>query len=142
MDGVRMSEHVEAIRAGGERGWRRPRWIGADPAGRQKNGQSGLADIELLERAGLSVRSKGSKREDGLDLIRARLAPADLSWPRLLVHARCEKLIESLEKYHYPPDKPESREPEKDGSDHAVDALRYLVLNLDAPSRSVARKYG
>lgn len=37
------------------------------------------------------------------------------------MHARCEKLIESLERYHYDPAKPESTDPVKDGLDHAVD---------------------
>lgn len=61
----------------------------------------------------------------------ARLRPAAGSSPRLFVHARCEHLIESLEKHHYPADQPESMTPVKDGSDHACDALRYLVQNLD-----------
>ena len=34
-------------------------------------------------------------------------------------------------KYHYPKDQPFSDVPEKDGHDHCVDALRYMVQNLD-----------
>jgi phage terminase large subunit len=58
---------------------------------------------------------------------------------RLMVHARCVHLIESLETYRYPADRPEALTPVKDGSDHAVDALRYLVANLD---RAYETKYG
>ncbi len=50
------------------------------------------------------------------------------------------KLIESLERYHFPEDNPHSLEPVKDGADHAVDALRYLVVNLDRPY--ITRVYG
>jgi phage terminase large subunit len=79
---------------------------------------------------------------DGLALVRARLAPADGNGPRLFVHQRCEKLIESLERYHYPEDDPESDSPVKrDGFDHAVDALRYMIQNLDKPHKTGVRGY-
>jgi hypothetical protein len=47
------------------------------------------------------------------------------------VLARCRVLIESLLNYHYDEERPLNVEPVKDGPDHAVDALRYLVSNLD-----------
>jgi phage terminase large subunit len=79
---------------------------------------------------------------DSLALVRARLAPADGNGPRLFVHRRCEKLIESLERYHYPEDDPESDSPVKrDGFDHAVDALRYMIQNLDKPHKTGVRGY-
>jgi hypothetical protein len=97
--------------------------------------------VQLLTEAGLVVHKKRTSVKDGLNLVRARLAPADGTPPRLRVHARCEKLIESLERYHYDPSKPESTDPVKDGFDHAVDALRYLITNLDKVSRTEARTY-
>ena len=33
--------------------------------------------------------------------------------------------------YHYPPQSPEAETPVKDGHDHAADALRYMITNLD-----------
>ncbi len=131
VEGVVTREHVENILDGGGDAWKKPAWIGADPAGNARQGQTGKSDVELLREAGLVVRSRASEQEDGLRLIRARLAPADGSPARLFVHARCERLIESLELYHYDPNRLESVNPVKDGNDHAVDALRYLVLNLD-----------
>jgi hypothetical protein len=76
----------------------------------------------------------------GLEILRARLSQAS-GEPRLFVHARCRVLIESLERYHYPEGRPDSMEPVKDGPDHAVDALRYLVQNLDAPSGTRVSRY-
>ncbi len=135
--GVLMESHVDAILQGR---WPRPAWIGVDPAGNATNDQTGVSNVNLLRRAGLVVRSRRSALMDGLALVRARLRPA--AGPvRLFIHSRCTTLIESLRRYHFPPDRPESVEPVKDGHDHAVDALRYLVLNLDRPHRARADGY-
>lgn len=129
-----LGEHVRAIM---EAPWPRLEWIGVDPAGSARNEQTGSSAIGVLKAAGLSVKQRRLALADGLGLVRARLRPAS-GPPRLFVHARCARLIESLERYHYAPD---GREPEKDGHDHAVDALRYLVQNLDRPHRTVRGCY-
>jgi hypothetical protein len=122
-------------------GWPNPapeiEWIGVDPAGNQRSEQTGVSSISALRKAGLPVRWRRLRLHQGLDLLRVRLSPAATAaggapgQPRLFVHRRCAKLAESLTKYHYPEGRPESLEPAKDGSDHAVDALRYLVACLD-----------
>lgn len=128
VSGETLGEHVSAIvRAR----WPRPAWIGIDPAGKSANSQTGKSDMQVLREAGLEVRLRSMTRDEGLALIRARLRPVGAATPRLFVHRRCRGLIESMERYHYPANRPESREPVKDGFDHAVDALRYLVTNLD-----------
>ena len=94
--------------------------------------QTGLSASAVLRKAGLRVRDRALGQQAGLSLVRARLKPAaDAGQPRLFVHARCTHLIECLERYHYPADRPECLQPEKDGFDHAPDALRYLVQGLD-----------
>ena len=145
-----LEKHVESIVTGRPRLTRdgstsgpahpRPAWVGIDPAGAQRSLQSGQSDAAMLKGAGITVRDRRMKIEEGLTLVRARLAPAS-GPPRLLVHRRCERLIESLEKYHYPPDNPEATTPVKDGSDHAVDALLYLVQNLDKPYKTARTNY-
>lgn len=53
---------------------------------------------------------------------------------RLHVNARCRNLIMELESYHYPEGKPDMNyreNPVKDG-DHAMDALRYVVMTDDS----------
>jgi hypothetical protein len=128
-----LEEHARAILAGpGVDGLcGRPEWVGVDPAGRQRSGQTGVRDSDVLRRAGLRVHEKALKQQVGISLVRARLRPASGAGARLFVHARCGHLIECLERYHYPVDRPESMTPEKDGFDHGADALRYLVQNLD-----------
>jgi hypothetical protein len=137
-----LDEHIAAIRTGlGRRsGWSTPAWVGVDPAGRAVSEQTGVSPVQVMRAAGLVVRDRRASVEEGLGLIRARLRPACGS-VRLMIHPRCATLIESLERYHYRPDNPADERPVKDGSDHAVDALRYLVLNHDRPPRSVEGNY-
>lgn len=168
---VVLNDHIAAVMASK---WPKLEWVGVDPAGNQTASQTGVTDITTMRRAGLVVKDRRLTVRDGLELIRARLKPAngesrvasggeaknatpdatpdvipigDLdgsprrSAARLFIHERCTKLIESMARYHYDADKPESDAPVKDGFDHAVDALRYLVTNLDRPSRVVAGSY-
>ncbi len=125
-----LATHVRALT---EAPWGVPAWIGIDPAGNSRNAQTGISAADVLRKAGLKVRARRGPTHPGLELVRARLKPADGSQPRLLIHKRCTNLIEALEKYHYSETDPTSLEPVKDGPDHAADALRYLVLNLDNP---------
>ena len=132
-----LQAHVAAIT---EAPWGRPAWIGIDPAGNARNEQTGVSAADVLRRAGLKVRSRPMSIHRGLDLVRARLRPAD-GPPRLRIHPRCTHLIEALEKYHYDAKNPENLDPVKDGPDHAADALRYLITNLDAPSMTRCWNY-
>jgi hypothetical protein len=135
----KLEEHIHAITSGQRK---LPQWIGVDPAGRQRNDQTGVSNVAKLRQAGLVVKSRAMSVFDGLNLIRRRLSPAHAPGePTLMVHARCVKLIESLTRYRYSSEKPESLEPIKDGNDHAVDALRYLVVNLDRPSTERGGRY-
>ncbi len=125
---VVLGEHVAAIVGSG---MPTLAWLGVDPAGRQRNDQTGLSPVQVLTRAGLRVRSRKIGLHEGIQLLRGRLKPAS-GEPRLFVHRRCARLIECLERYHYPADRPHELKPEKDGHDHAVDALRYMVQNAEA----------
>jgi hypothetical protein len=98
----------------------------------------------MLRQAGLVVRSRPAAIDDGLQRIRMMLEdrphPAGdggvSSGPRLLIHRRCTQLIEAMHRFHYPADKPHETSPVKDGNDHAVDALRYLVMSLPRPGEA------
>ncbi len=116
-------------------------WIGIDPAGNAQNSQTATTDRDVLQDAGLVVRSRQHGIHAGLELIRARLRPADGGPPRLLVHRRCVELISAMEKYHYPEQDPKTLVPVKDGSDHAIDALRYMIVNLDLSTTTSVRFY-
>jgi hypothetical protein len=131
-----LTQHINAIRS-----YRHPpKWIGVDPAGRQRGFQTGISDVQAMRSAGLTVHDRRLGLHDGLSLIRARLKPA--SGPiQLYIHRSCKQLIESLEKYHYPSDQPLCSSPEKDGSDHCVDALRYMIQNLDKAYTATCDSY-
>lgn len=116
-------------------------WIGIDPAGCARNEQTGISNRRALRDAGFLTRERRTTVESGIHLVRRMLAPADGATPRLAVRARCTRLIEALQRYHYPENRPEVTEPVKDGLDHACDALRYLVVNLDHGAGFAAASY-
>ncbi len=165
----RLETHIDAII---DSPWGLPDWIGVDPAGRQSNQQTGRSNIEAMTRRGLKVRWRSIGVAPGVALVRTRLDPAAAAAeldsravrrspsdrpptsepsadtlvlpppPRLLIDARCATLIESLQRHHYDPDRPDRYDPVKDGTDHAADALRYLVVNLDQPHRTARHAHG
>jgi len=128
--GVPLIDHINAIKD--QKTITPLQWIGVDPAGRQRGLQTGISDIAAMRKAALTIRDTRMSIHQGLDLIRTRLNPATGA-PTLMIHKSCEHLIQCLETYHYPQDNPLSPTPEKDGSDHAIDALRYMIQNLDHP---------
>ncbi len=131
-----LDEHIGVIRAHRPM----PVWIGVDPAGRQRGLQTGISEVQAMRRAGLAVKDRRLGLHEGLRLIRSRLRPAS-GGARLYIHRSCEKLIDSMRKYHYPKDQPFSDSPEKDGHDHCVDALRYMLQNLDMGYTSSSDSY-
>ncbi|MCC5822899.1 MAG: hypothetical protein LAT64_04760 [Phycisphaerales bacterium] len=133
--GLSLEQHAEIIRAAPERF----EWIGVDPAGRNRSIQTGASDVQRLRHHGFVVRDARRPLHEGIELVRARLRTAD-GRPRLFITRDCPTLIESLERYRYPPN-PENPNPEKDGHDHAPDALRYMIQNLDEPYRTRRDNY-
>ena len=140
-----VSEHLTAM---AQRPWPDVAWLGVDPAGAQRNEQTGRSTIAVLRDAGHTVRAARHRLAHGIELIRrmleVRSAPASdpeqPSAPQLLIHPRCRRLIEAMTCYHFDADRPWRDEPIKDGHDHAVDALRYMLTNLYAPSGRVRRR--
>jgi hypothetical protein len=105
-----------------------------DPSGNATQSTSGKACTEMLAEAGIPCQWRSSTINEGLELIRAALQPAE-GEPTLTVHPRCGRLIEALQSYHYPPPGaagPRDK-PVKDGPDHFVDALRYFYVNRMRP---------
>lgn len=141
VNGQTLDRHVEAIAAQAQaHGWPSAdqlAWVGVDPAGNQRNAHSGRTDVALLRDAGYRVRSAGSRIHQGIEMVRRRLDRHTLS-----IHPRCTRLIKALQAYHFDPEDPMREEPVKDGPDHACDALRYLLVNLErGGGRAVAGNY-
>ncbi len=135
--GWTTAQHLAAVRA--RAAWPFFDWIGCDPAGRQRSEQTGISVAAQWRQGGFSLRSYPTAVESGLAMVSKRLQRADGSID-LVIHTRCRRLIESLATYRYPSDQPGDVNPIKDGADHAADALRYLVVNLERPGAS-ARAY-
>ena len=124
--GKTIEQHAAEIRSrDAKRG--RARRISCDPAGNSPNEQTAESNISYLRRNGFTVKTRGSRIQEGLELIRARLRPGH-GPARLFVNERCTRLIKALQAYHYPPGGGEV--PVKDGEhDHLIDALRYHSVN-------------
>lgn len=127
--GQTLFQHLEAIQ---RRNWPKLAWVGVDPAGAQRNSHSGESDIGVLRRYGYRVRVRPSGLGEGIERIRRRLDHG-----LLVIDPQCRELIRAMREYHFDPRRPEREEPVKDGPDHAADALRYLVVNLEGGSSGV-----
>lgn len=76
--------------------------------------------IDKFKRAGLLARGNKTKREEGILDIASRMKPAGDGRPRLFIHKSCVNTISEIQTYD---DKVKER-------DHAVDALRYMLMGL------------
>jgi phage terminase large subunit len=106
-----LAEHAAALPAEHE-------WF-ADP--------SEPSSIHELRRAGIAVRKADNSIVVGVDAVSARICTR-----RLVISPRCKALIAEAEMYRYPErdDEPYGEKP-IDENNHAMDALRYMVLGAD-----------
>lgn len=126
--GKTLEQHLEAMAQQTKaRQLGKLRWLGVDPAGHQRNSHTGLSDVQVLRSHGLSVRTRQSGIRPGIEQVRRRLDRGTL-----VIHPRCAQLIEAMQGYHFDMHRLGSDEPVKDGPDHACDALRYMIVNLEA----------
>jgi len=103
-------------------------------------GDSAAKDaIEWMASKGFPIVPVVKKQDSiilGIDLIRKMLKPRiqliGEPKPELFISSTCKNLIQEMESYKYPEDKPDrnpSELPQKE-DDHGPDALRYLALHL------------
>ncbi len=103
---------------------------GPDVFTRQANG---LTVADQYQQLGISLSRAGTDRINGWASITARLGdPAAGIAPRLFIHRRCSRLIDTLPLLQHDPNNPEDVlkvDIDEDGlgGDDAADALRYLV---------------
>jgi len=105
----------------------------ADPAGWQRSDVTGTGPCQELARAGLRVRTPRAAILEGVELVRRLLKPRAASdGPGLVVDPSCRWLVRALEEYHWSASREGTmaERPAKDGADHPIDALRYLVTGL------------
>ncbi|MBM4102601.1 MAG: hypothetical protein FJ263_00920 [Planctomycetes bacterium] len=98
-----------------------------DPAGACRNDVTGTSAVRELAAMGIRCKHRPSAVLEGLELIRRALKAGD-GKSRLVISPKCQRLIEAMRCYHYPPCGGET--PDKDGVyDHPIDALRYFFVN-------------
>jgi hypothetical protein len=117
----------------------------ADPAGWQRSDVTGTGPCQELAALGIKVRTPRAGILEGVEMLRRLLkdrAGAGGERSGLVIHPSCRWLIRAFQEYHWD-DRPEGRRserPAKDGADHPIDALRYLVTGLFLkPSRTNER---
>ena len=110
--------------------------LAVDPAGKQRSGQTGISQVDVLRRERCTVRTPHAPVRLGIEAVMRRMDHG-----LLRIHPRCTGLILALQQYRYNPKRPSDENPLKEGSDHACDALRYLVLAFDQ-GRDRVRKLG
>jgi hypothetical protein len=105
----------------------------ADPAGWQRSDVTGTGPCQELAALGMKVRTPRAGILEGVEMIRRLLKarPAEAG-PGVVIDPSCRWLIRALQEYHWQetPDGRRGERPAKDGADHPIDALRYLVTGL------------
>ena len=101
-----------------------------DPAGKQRQGQSGMGDIEIFRQQGIrvdSVTDKLSKNKpSGENHTRSFMENAD-GLRRFHIHEKCTEIQEDLEFLRY--EKGGEKSVKDDYHDHSCDMLRYFFIN-------------
>lgn len=85
----------------------------------------------------LTVAAKKDIRS-GISAVKARLRKAGDGRPRLFIHESCINTITEFSEYSWPAgqDGKSAKEVPVDANNHAMDTVRYMVMELDNPSRS------
>jgi hypothetical protein len=113
---------------------------GADLFARQSNGFTIAKEYADL---GICLRSATMDRVNGWAAILKGLGDPSMDVPpRLFIHQRCTRLLETLPMLQHDPNRPEDVlkvDPDDDGTggDDAADALRYLVATKPSTIEAV-----
>jgi phage terminase large subunit len=92
-----------------------------------KTGTTGPTVGEVLARAGHKLRRADKNRIQGKIQIHERLKTNDKGRPKLQIFKTCPNLIREIQSIPLDPNKPEDVDTK--ASDHAYDALRYLIMS-------------
>lgn len=93
--------------------------------------------IKALEEAGLPALPAHNSVLTGLQAVKRRLSTATLrenqQVPRLMIHRSCTNLIREFEQYEWRDGRDGKLDSVVKARDHAMDAMRYLVMSIDQP---------
>jgi hypothetical protein len=104
----------------------------ADPAGWQRSDVTGTGPCQELARLGIRPRTPRAGILEGVELLRRLLKQGPGGMPGLVIDPSCRWLTRAFREYHWDETAEGARDerPAKDGADHPIDALRYLVTGL------------
>jgi len=93
---------------------------------------TGTGPCQELARLGMRVRTPRAALLEGVELVRRLLKGRPDGSAGLVIDPSCTWLIRAFQTYRWEetPDGTRSERPAKDGADHPLDALRYLVTGL------------
>lgn len=107
----------------------------ADPSAWNKRGETGRSPSEVWAHAGLHANKANNERLLGWSRMRSLLSTDFEGIPSLTIDPRCSNLIRELSEAVHDERKQEDLDTKQ--SDHALDALRYVVADLrNRPSES------
>ena len=98
-----------------------------DTAAWSRTGASGPTVGEVLTIAGHKLRRADKNRIQGKIQIHERLKLNDNGRPKLQIFKSCPNLIREIQSIPIDPNRPEDVDTK--ASDHAYDALRYLIMS-------------
>lgn len=101
-------------------------FTGCDPAGAAVS-ESGLSPVARLGQEGIKLVHKPSLISYGVDLVKSLLCDAN-GVVRLTITSNCERTIDHFRHYRW--DKGSDHPCKDDGHDHAMDAVRYAIINI------------
>lgn len=95
-------------------------------------------DRATLNRHGIPTLPARKSIRQGIDAVKARLRKQRDGRPRLFILRECVSTITEFAEYAWPTgsDTKNPREVPQDTNNHAMDALRYIVMELDGPPRA------
>jgi len=104
----------------------------ADPAGWQRSDVTGTGPCQELARLGIRCKTPRAGILEGVELVRRLLKPRPDGSTGLVIDPSCQWLVRAFQQYRWEetPDGARTERPAKDGADHPLDALRYLVTGL------------
>ncbi len=122
---VIVEDHAKAIKARFK-----PRWIAAD---------HDAEDRATLKRRGITTKAAKKDVTTGIQAVQKRFMLAGDGKPRLFINRACREVINELYAYSWEESKEGRAEKEvpKKLDDHAMDALRYMVAEIDLKGRSM-----
>jgi phage terminase large subunit len=127
-----VSENAEAIRS--ITGNDRITWTVIDPSTANRDPITNTSVRDEYRRCGVITKAQRTDRMAGINAVKQLLRPNEVTKrPRLFIFDTCFNLIKEMSRYRWKvyrgsEDKNKAEEPQK-VLDHALDALRYLVMS-------------